>query len=105
MRSIRFDRTMSRHAQAASSVALLVALLAGCAQPGRVAEPTGLGPTEAREAVQRLLPPNVDDRAGWATDIHAALATLELPSTADNLCAVMAITEQESSFRADPAVP
>ena len=53
----------------------------------------------------RLLPPNTDDRAGWAADIHAALATLELPSTPDNLCAVLAVTEQESSFRADPAVP
>jgi hypothetical protein len=82
-----------------------VALLAGCAQPGRVAEPTGMGPTQARETIQRLLPPNTEDRAGWAADIHAALATLELPSTPDNLCAVLAVTEQESSFRADPAVP
>ena len=81
------------------------ALLAGCALPGRVAEPTGMGPTEAREAIVRLLPPNTDDRAGWAADIHAALATLELPSTPENLCAVLAVTEQESGFRADPAVP
>jgi hypothetical protein len=50
----------------------------------------------------RLLQP---DRAGWAADVHAALATLELPSTPQNLCAVLAVTEQESGFRADPAVP
>jgi hypothetical protein len=30
---------------------------------------------------------------------------MELPSTPENLCAVLAVTEQESSFRADPAVP
>jgi hypothetical protein len=84
---------------------LLTALLVGCAQPGRMAEPTGFGPTAAREAIQRVLPSQVDDRAGWATDIHAALATLELPSTPENLCAVVAVTEQESSFRADPTVP
>jgi hypothetical protein len=84
---------------------LAAALLAGCAQPGRMAEPTGFGPTEAREAIQRVLPANIDDKAGWASDIHAALATLELPSTPDNLCAVIAVTEQESSVRADPAVP
>lgn len=84
---------------------LMVALLAGCAQPGRMAEPSGFGPTAAREAVLRVLPSSVDDRVGWAADIHAALATLELPSTPDNLCAVIAVTEQESSFRADPAVP
>jgi Protein of unknown function (DUF1615) len=92
-------------ASASASAAVLVALLAGCALPGRVAEPSGMGPTEAREAIARLLPSNTDDRAGWAADIHAALATLELPSTPDNLCAVLAVTEQESSFRADPAVP
>lgn len=88
----------------AGSVAVLAAALAGCAAPGRVAEPVGMGPTEARAAVSRVLPPNTEDRAGWAADIHAALATLELPSTADNLCAVMAVTAQESSFRADPPV-
>lgn len=70
-----------------------------------MSEPTGLGPTEAREAIVRLLPPGTDDRAGWAADIHAALATLELPSTPVHLCAVLAVTEQESGFRADPAVP
>ncbi|HVQ03712.1 MAG TPA: DUF1615 family protein, partial [Burkholderiaceae bacterium] len=70
-----------------------------------MAEPTGFGPTEAREAIQRVLPAGTDDKAGWASDIHAALATLELPSTPDNLCAVIAVTEQESSVRADPAVP
>jgi len=82
-----------------------VALLAGCAQTGRVAEPAGMGPTEARQVIVRLLPPQTADRAGWAADIHAALATLELPSTPTNLCAVLAVTEQESGFRADPAVP
>ncbi len=64
-----------------------------------------MGPTAAREAIVRLLPPNTDDRAGWAADIHAALATLELPSTPDNLCAVLAVTEQESGLHADPVVP
>ena len=64
-----------------------------------------MGPTEAREAIVRLLPPSTADRAGWAADVYAALATLELPATPENLCAVLAVTEQESSFRADPAVP
>ncbi len=45
------------------------------------------------------------DAAGWATDIHAALTTLELPATVANLCAVMAVIEQESGWRADPSVP
>lgn len=90
---------------AALAAACVATLLAGCAIPGRMAEPQGMGPTEAREAILRVLPATLDDRAGWATDVHAALATLELPSTAENLCAVLAVTEQESGYRADPAVP
>lgn len=64
-----------------------------------------MGPTQAREAIVRVLPPNTVDRVGWAADVYAALATLELPVTPENLCAVLAVTAQESSFRADPAVP
>ncbi len=99
---------MPRHTAAsliAATTMVAATLLAGCAQPGRMAEPQGMGPTEAREAILRALPPGTEDRAGWAADMHAALATLELPSTPENLCAVLAVTEQESSFRADPAVP
>jgi hypothetical protein len=94
-----------RTAAVAAVAAVFTALLAGCAIPGRMAEPQGMGPSEAREAILRVLPEKLDDRAGWATDVHAALATLELPSTAENLCAVLAVTEQESGYRADPAVP
>lgn len=86
-------------------VALLVAVLAGCAVPGPMVEPAGLGPTEARAAILRVLPPRQPDREGWAADVHAALAALELPSTPERLCAVLAVTEQESGYRADPAVP
>lgn len=93
------------HAGLTGAVACAVLMLAGCAQPGRVAEPSGMGPTEARQLLMRLLPASTTDRAGWAADIHASLATLALPSTPENLCAVLAVTEQESGFRADPAVP
>jgi hypothetical protein len=96
---------MPRLTHAATFATVFAALLAGCAGPSRVAEPAAFSPTEARAAMTRLLPVNTDDRAGWAADIEAALTTLDLPSTPDNLCAVLAVTEQESSFRADPAVP
>jgi hypothetical protein len=96
---------MPRQVGAALSSAALAILLAGCASQGRLAEPAGMGPTEAREAIVRLLPAGTADRAGWAADVYAALATLELPATAQNVCAVLAVTEQESGFRADPPVP
>jgi len=92
---------------AAPAVAAWVAAawLVSCALPGPVSEPAGMGPTEARALVAQLLPDRLRDRAGWATDIHGALSALELPSTPQNLCAVMAVTEQESGYQADPPVP
>ncbi len=83
----------------------LVVWLAGCAGPVTAPTPEGLGPTEARRVVTALLQDKTTSAEGWATDIHAALATLEQPSTPQNLCAVMAVIEQESSWRADPSVP
>ena len=58
-----------------------------------------------RALVSRLLPPSVSDRSGWTADIDAAFAALQIAPTAHNVCAVAAVTEQESGFRADPRVP
>src|SRR4051812_3445349 len=87
----------------------LAASLVGCAtapEPARVAEPPrALTPAEARALIGRVIPANVADRPGWATDIYAAFAAMDIPATPENICAVVAITEQESGFRVDPAVP
>jgi hypothetical protein len=92
-------------------MALLVAtavVLGGCASTDEWSRATGYPPmsaAEGRALVGRLLPEGVADRPGWATDIYAAVAALRIPPTPENFCAVIAITEQESGFRADPAVP
>ncbi|HVE48686.1 MAG TPA: DUF1615 domain-containing protein [Casimicrobiaceae bacterium] len=95
----------ARHAVRAVS-AFVVAILASCA----TTEPSGpTGPVmtaeEARAFVARLIPDGVTDRAGWSTDIYAAMASLRIAPTADNVCAIVAVTEQESGFRVDPTVP
>ena len=82
-----------------------LAALAGCANEERIASRPPPSPGESRALIARLLPPETPDRAGWATDIYAAFAALRLAPTADNTCAVVAVTEQESTFRADPSVP
>lgn len=53
----------------------------------------------------QLLPPGLADRSGWASDIHDTLLMLRIEPSAQNICAVVALTEQESGFRADPSVP
>jgi hypothetical protein len=97
-----------KHVQIRMTVPLallsLVAALAGCAGQSPALKPEGLGPTEARGVVAAVLQDKTPNAEGWAADIHAALATLEQPSTVQNLCAVMAVIEQESGYQADPAV-
>ncbi len=84
----------------------IVALLAGCAvrEPRAPAAPA-ITAAEGRALVARRLPVNLADRNGWATDIYAALAAMQIAPSAENICAVVAITEQESGFRVDPPVP
>ncbi|MDD1508062.1 DUF1615 domain-containing protein [Pseudomonas sp. CNPSo 3701] len=85
-----------------SSAALLAVLLAGCASQPREPVPK---PAEVRAQIVRLMPMNTPDREGWAADIYAAFAAQEIAPTTENICAVLAVTEQESTFNADPPVP
>jgi hypothetical protein len=89
------------------ALAAAVAALAGCATTEAPPAPDHprISATEGRELVSGLLPRGLPDRAGWATDIYAALAALDLPATPENICAAVAIAEQESGLRVDPPVP
>jgi len=93
-----------RIAIATVSLAAL-ALLAGCATPKRANEFPPRRPAEVRAQIVRLMPATAKDREGWATDITAAFAALEIDPNTSNLCATLAVAEQESTFVADPAVP
>ena len=86
----------------------LIAALAGCAsmdEPPRTPGYRPMSAAEGRALVGRMLPDAVKDRAGWATDIYAAFAALDIPATPENICATVAVTVQESGFQVDPAVP
>jgi hypothetical protein len=95
------------HARCARAwlAAACLAALTSCAIAPRPREPVRLTPDEARALIGRLLPAGIADRGGWATDVYAAFATMEIAPSPENVCAVIAITEQESSFRTDPQVP
>ncbi len=62
-------------------------------------------PEAVRAQIASLMPANISDRQGWAADIYTALSSLKLATTSANLCAVLAVTEQESTFQVDPPVP
>jgi hypothetical protein len=75
------------------------------ARPAPVTQPEAPKRPEGKALVEQLLPAALADRGGWASDIHDAMAALRIPASAENICAVLAVTGQESGFRADPAVP
>ncbi|CAM4105596.1 hypothetical protein CCOS865_03980 [Pseudomonas reidholzensis] len=82
---------------------LILALLQGCA--GRLEETPEADPGKVRSQLLRLLPAQAKDRQGWAEDIQVAFTAQRLAPSKSNLCAVLAVTEQESTFNADPQVP
>ena len=90
----------SRTAHTLIVAVLFAACLAGCDSG-----PPPPTPEQTRAQIKRLMPASVQDRAGWAEDIQSAFAALEIEPSAQNLCSVLAVTEQESTFNAHPAVP
>ena len=62
-------------------------------------------PEDVRAELLRKLPATLHERDGWARDIQAAFAAQNLQPSSANLCAVLAVVEQESGYRADPPVP
>ncbi|GAA4802071.1 DUF1615 domain-containing protein [Lysobacter hankyongensis] len=89
-----------RSARHALFIAILAVGLGGCADTA-----SQRTPEEVRAQLRQLIPASVPDRAGWAADIQGALAALEIEPSPQNLCAVLAVTEQESTYTANPAVP
>ena len=82
---------------------MALALLQGCA--GRREEAPEADPAKVRAQLLRLLPAQAKDREGWARDIQVAFEAQRIAPSKSNLCAVLAVTEQESTFTADPQVP
>jgi tetratricopeptide (TPR) repeat protein len=62
----------------------------------------------SREDVTRLIrfsERNVEDSRGWALDLLDVLRAHDFEPSRENVCASLAVIDQESSFRANPAVP
>jgi hypothetical protein len=82
----------------------VVAALAGCAGDSPTTAPPRT-PESIQAEIQALIPPSVAQRAAWAVDLQLVFAALKIEPSRSNVCAVIAVTEQESTFNADPPVP
>lgn len=86
------------------SATLATLLLGACAGDQPTATPP-LKPADAKTAIEQSLPRNVSDRVGWTADMYSAFSVLTIAPTRENVCAVVAVIEQESGFRVDPSIP
>lgn len=89
----------------ALGIAAMSGLAAGCASGPPASESPVIGAAQAHEMIDRSLPHTVPDRAGWVRDLYAAFSALGIEPTHENVCAIVAVTEQESGFRVDPVIP
>jgi uncharacterized protein DUF1615 len=83
---------------------VLLALLSACASNPEPREPA-IDPDAARADLARRIPAKVQNRDGWAIDIFAAADALGVRPIPENLCAAVAVIEQESTFQVNPKVP
>lgn len=81
-----------------------LAALAACA-PRHTRPEVPLPPRVTVEQAVQLVPPGKKEREGWAEDVLAALEAHRQYPSAEAVCSVLAVIEQESGFEANPAVP
>ncbi|WNG54446.1 DUF1615 family protein [Archangium gephyra] len=85
-------------------VACGLAALTACA-PRHTRPEVPLPPRVTVEQAAQLVPPGEKEREGWAEDVLAALEAHRQYPSAEAVCSVLAVIEQESGFEANPAVP
>lgn len=54
--------------------------------------------------IAKLVPDHVSDKPGWSKDIYSAFTALNIKTSKTNICAAIAIIDQESSFSSNPKV-
>jgi uncharacterized protein DUF1615 len=96
------SRGSSKRSLARSLVLAGTLMVSACTNPA-LREPP-IDPDLARAEIAKRLPPKAGNREAWAVDIFAAFEALSIRPTTENICAVVAVTEQESTFQVDPPV-
>jgi len=84
-------------------VLVLATLVASCASER--ANGPKISEADAHTLIESSIPATVSDKPGWADDIYAAFTAQQIEPTKENVCAVVAVIEQESGFHVNSVVP
>lgn len=81
---------------------VLLGMLAACSTTPPAGDPAV---EQLRSRIAQRIPDKVDDRQGWAADIQTAFHVQGIAPNDENICATLAVIEQESGYLTDPEVP
>lgn len=85
---------------------LAMLVLAGCTrQQTQQKLPAGVKAVDVAATVRQKLPASVKNKDAWAQDIATAFASQKLAPSEENVCSVLAVAAQESTYQSDPRVP
>lgn len=104
----RGTRLVFQWSRAGATTKALLSLLAALALASCTTLPSsapGPAPAVVQDQIVRRIPATVADRVGWAGDIRVAFDAQHIEASAENICATLAVIEQESGYRANPEVP
>lgn len=87
-----------------SSLLAVTLLQAGC-RSAPVIEGAATVNGALVERIAARIPAEVDDRRGWAVDIQSAFVHLGIDPIDENICATLAVIDQESQYQVDPVIP
>jgi Protein of unknown function (DUF1615) len=99
--SIRATTALRRAGHAL--ILTLAAFLGSCASERSTQ--SRVSAVDAHSMIERALPGTVADRTGWAEDIYASFSAQRIEPTRENICAVVAVIDQESNFHVNPVIP
>ena len=103
-RSVARSREYTRLGRIACRLLFAATLFCSGLQAGTLAAQPVLREPEVTYLI-RTAEPGVKDPGGWAEDILKSLAALRLDGSVENVCAVIAVVDQESGFAENPVVP
>ena len=83
---------------------LAATIVAGCSSKAPELK-KGEKPVDVAQVVRQKMPASVKDRDEWVQSIAKAFESQKLAPTEENVCAVLAVAQQESNYQADPPVP
>lgn len=81
------------------------ALLSACTSQQAPQMKAGEKPVDVASVVRQKMPASVKDKEAWAQALAKTFDSQKLAPTEENICSVLAVAQQESNYRADPAVP